>query len=162
MIPPTLLATYFDNNVKIVKMQVEGLSHADSLKQLPFRANCLNWVVGHLVSNRLTVLQLLEVETPFDPGRVARYERDSEPITADGAGVLPLDELIRLLESLQTLVTEQLAAVSNEMLDKEIIFCGTKARSISEWLFFSYFHDTYHLGQTEILRQAAGKNDKII
>ena len=24
------------------------------------------------------------------------------------------------------------------------------------------FHDTYHTGQTELLRQAAGKNDQII
>jgi uncharacterized damage-inducible protein DinB len=34
--------------------------------------------------------------------------------------------------------------------------------SIAEWLLFFYFHDTYHSGQTEILRQAAGKDDKII
>jgi len=26
----------------------------------------------------------------------------------------------------------------------------------------SYFHDSYHTGQMEILRQAAGKDDKII
>jgi hypothetical protein len=25
-----------------------------------------------------------------------------------------------------------------------------------------YFHDSYHIGQTEILRQAVGKDDKTI
>jgi hypothetical protein len=29
-------------------------------------------------------------------------------------------------------------------------------------LFFIYYHETYHVGQTELLRQLAGKNDKII
>lgn len=34
--------------------------------------------------------------------------------------------------------------------------------SVAEWLMFFYFHDTFHTGQTEILRQATGKNDKVI
>ena len=29
-------------------------------------------------------------------------------------------------------------------------------------LFFGYFHESYHVGQTELLRQLAGKNDKMI
>jgi hypothetical protein len=29
-------------------------------------------------------------------------------------------------------------------------------------LFFYYFHETYHVGQTELLRQLAGRDDKII
>lgn len=29
-------------------------------------------------------------------------------------------------------------------------------------LHWYYFHDTYHTGQTELLRQIAGKNDQII
>jgi uncharacterized damage-inducible protein DinB len=34
--------------------------------------------------------------------------------------------------------------------------------TIGEWLLFFFFHESYHTGQTEIMRQAAGKNDKII
>jgi hypothetical protein len=29
-------------------------------------------------------------------------------------------------------------------------------------VFFLYFHETYHVGQTELLRQLAGKNDQVI
>jgi hypothetical protein len=29
-------------------------------------------------------------------------------------------------------------------------------------VFFQYFHETYHVGQTELLRQLAGKNDQVI
>jgi hypothetical protein len=34
-----------ERNLGIIKAQTEGLSHADSLLQLPFRGNCLNWVL---------------------------------------------------------------------------------------------------------------------
>ena len=35
-------------------------------------------------------------------------------------------------------------------------------RSLHESLRFIYFHDTYHTGQTDLLRQVAGTEDKII
>ena len=33
---------------------------------------------------------------------------------------------------------------------------------LADFLFFLYFHDSYHTGQAEPLRQLAGKDDKII
>lgn len=33
---------------------------------------------------------------------------------------------------------------------------------VGERLFGFYFHDTYHTGQTDLLRQVAGTNDKVI
>lgn len=162
MISPTLLADYFARNVTIVKMQIAGLSQADSLIQLPFRANCLNWVVGHMVTNRLTILRLLAARPPFDPVIVSRYERESEPICEDGPGVLSLAELVNLLEQLQAQISALLADITEEELARELAFFGSRTRPIAEWLFFFYFHDTYHTGQTEFLRQAAGPDDKII
>ena len=79
-------------------MQAAGLSQADSLVQLPFRSNCLNWVLGHLVSNRRTILKLLGDEQTIDGGLIARYEYGSEPITGDGEGVLALEQLLALLD----------------------------------------------------------------
>ena len=35
-------------------------------------------------------------------------------------------------------------------------------RSLGEQLSFLSWHETYHVGQTEALRQLAGKNDKVI
>jgi len=36
--------------------------------------------------------------------------------------------------------------------------------SRSRWkrIFFLYFHETYHVGQTELFRQLAGKDEKLI
>jgi uncharacterized damage-inducible protein DinB len=34
--------------------------------------------------------------------------------------------------------------------------------TVGEQLAFLHFHEAYHTGQTEMLRQLAGKNDKVI
>jgi hypothetical protein len=163
MITTSMMINAFERNVGIIKDQVAGLSQAESLIQLPFRANCMNWVVGHVVSNRLTIFRLLGVkDIPFDAASLGHYEYDSDPIRGEEAGVLPLEQLIGMLEQSQTLLAERLQAISPEELERSLPFIGNQSMPVAEWLFFFYFHDCYHTGQTEILRQAAGKDDKII
>jgi uncharacterized damage-inducible protein DinB len=162
MISSTTLAEAFNRNMELIKMQTAGLSHADSLIQLPFRGNCMNWIVGHILTNRYNVLKLLGQEQPNQATLVARYERESAPITMDEAEVLPLDELLATLERTQAEIAGLLAMITPEELERQVAFYGRRSRPVAEWLMFFYFHDTYHTGQTEILRQATGKNDKII
>lgn len=162
MISPTKLADAFNRNFEIIKLQTAGLSHVDSLIQLPFRGNCMNWIIGHILTNRYSVLKLLGAEQPDQAALVARYERDSAPITMDESEVLPLDELIVTLEHTQGQIAGLLAKLTPEELDCQVAFYGRRSMSVAEWLMFFYFHDTYHTGQTEILRQASGMDDKII
>jgi hypothetical protein len=100
MITTTQIADAFGRNVALLQRQAAGLTQADSLLQPPFRGNCLNWVLGHLASNRDTILQTLDA-APVIGEAGSRYERDSEPITTDGADVLPLEELLQLLTPLK-------------------------------------------------------------
>lgn len=162
MLAPEQMAHAFGRNVQIVKLQTKDLSHEDSLIQLPFRANCLNWVVGHLLTNRNAVMRLLEAEPALDPERLAPYRRESEPITAESPGVIPLEESVAALEDSQERLAEILQAITAEELSREVAFFDNSSQAVSEWLFFFYFHDCYHTGQTEILRQATGVNDKVI
>jgi hypothetical protein len=32
----------------------------------------------------------------------------------------------------------------------------------ADQIMFRYFHDTYHTGQTDVIRQLSGKSDKVI
>jgi uncharacterized damage-inducible protein DinB len=43
-----------------------------------------------------------------------------------------------------------------------ILKSQTEGLTQADSLFFRYFHETYHVGQTELLRQLAGRNDKVI
>ena len=162
MISPTYLADVYGRNVMIIKMQTEGLSQEDSLLQLPFRGNCMNWVVGHIVTNRHNVLKLLDGKRPKEAERVERYTRESQPVSRADEGVLPLSELLDLLEAAQAQIAVRLAEIEISVLERQEAFFGNRSMSVAEWLMFFYFHDTYHTGQTEILRQVAGKDDKII
>ncbi|MBI5961517.1 MAG: DinB family protein [Chloroflexi bacterium] len=162
MISPQTMIDSFDRNVQIIKRQTDGLTHADSLIQLPFRANCMNWLIGHILTNRNNIMKLLNTDPTFTLERAARYARESEPITTDEAGVLPLEELIAELDRAQACLANVLAAITPEELERQVAFFGGRSMSVAEWLLFFYFHDSYHVGQTEIMRQATGKDDKVI
>ena len=43
MITATNLTEAFARNVTLIQRQADGLTQEESLRQPPFRANCLNW-----------------------------------------------------------------------------------------------------------------------
>lgn len=152
-----LIATYRRLN-GIMQSQTSDITHEESLLQPPFRANCMNWVIGHMLQSRDTMLSVLHAETQLTADEAALYRRDSEPIT-DGSKALPLERLLALYyrstEHLITLLTD----ASPEML---LSWHEATRSTILERLQSLVWHETYHIGQLEPLRQLAGKNDKII
>jgi hypothetical protein len=154
------LSDAYARNVRLIKRQADGLTHADSLLQPPVRGNCLNWILGHLAVHRDYVLAALGQERVLGEAAVARYGNGSEPILGDGEGVLPLEDLLAALDRGQERIATALAAATSEDLAREVTF--GRAMPLGEMLFFLYFHDTYHTGQTELLRQLAGKDDKVL
>lgn len=160
MISGSDLARAFERNAMILKQQTEGLSHEDSLIQLPFRANCLNWVVGHIVVSRDDVLETLgEARLMGDVG--TRYRRGSEALVEPDDRVLPLAELLDRLDQAQARIEAALTGMDEADLARQLRF-GERTTTVGHRAFFLYFHESYHVGQTELLRQAAGKNDAII
>ena len=162
MIPIEVLSAAYARNLEIIKMQSQNLSQQDSLIQLPFRGNCLNWVVGHLLANRFNIIRLLEAEDLLPGVDLSHYERESDPIQGESDGVLPLEELLGYLEETQITLSKLLEKETPESLQRSTVYRDRPERPLAEWVFFLYFHDCYHVGQTELLRQAAGTNDKII
>jgi len=156
MISADLIASYFSLNHRIIHLQIDGLTHADSLLQPPFRANCLNWVLGHILAARNNALLLLGEEPVWSDQDAAPYTTDSEPITGDGAGHR-LEKIVADLDRSQERLEAALERVSAEELAQ-----GEGERSLGERLAGLYWHEAYHTGQTEYLRQLAGKNDKVV
>jgi len=150
------LTFYYGLTYNVIHRQLNGLTQADSLLQPPFRGNCLNWVLGHIVFNRGSILTLLGEDIPWTTEESDRYMRNSEPVTNE-KDALPLERLLngleesqaRILSGLQKVSAEKLAIVSDD-------------RTVAEQIAFLQWHETYHVGQLEPLRQLAGKNDKVI
>jgi DinB superfamily len=155
------MAAAFARNVRILHMQNDGLTHADSLIQPQCRGNCLNWLLGHLLLNRNRALVVLGAAPVVAEAEVARYPTESEPVIGDDEGVLTLDALLDRLDGSQEGIAEALRGAAPADLAKEIIVRGQPA-TVGQALFSLYFHETYHTGQAELLRQLAGKNDKVI
>lgn len=150
----------FDLNLQVIHLQTEGLSHQDSLLQLPFRGNCLNWVLGHIMVGRNIALKLLGDPPLWTESQVARYRRGSDPITA-GEGAHHLEELLRDLDESQQRLAATLSEISPDALAAVVPFRGGQ-RPLGEALSGQHWHETYHVGQLELLRQLAGTDDAII
>lgn len=161
MITKGQLAEGYALNLRLIQMQTAGLSHADSLLQTPYNINCLNWVLGHIAVGRDSVLRLIGEQPFLSEFETRRYRTDSDPITSDGDDVIPLERLLEILSSGQERINSGFARLTHAELSSEIQI-GERSVPLGTRLHGFYFHDTYHTGQTDLLRQIAGTNDKII
>lgn len=160
MVTPTDLVGAFARNTRLLARHCEGVSYAESLIQPPFNHNCLNWVLGHIIANRDDMLA--HAGAPPALGQAGeRYRRGTPPVTGDEEGVLTLEELLEALARGQETIAATLAALPPEQLASERRI-GENAMTLGYLIFFYYFHDTYHTGQIDMLRQVSGKNDAIL
>ncbi|MEM9777355.1 MAG: DinB family protein [Chloroflexota bacterium] len=154
-----MIMSLFETNHWVVTRQVDGLTHEDSLLQLPFRGNCLNWVLGHILVSRQNALKLLGIDGSWTEAEMARYKFDSAPITsADDPAILTLERLMSDIEMTQQQLMDGFEEISEQQLAEK----DERERTVSERLLFLAWHEGYHVGQTEYLRQLSGKDDKII
>ena len=159
MTNPEELIQLFKSTQWVINKQTDGLTHADSMLQLPFWDNCLNWVLGHIVHYRDRALLLLDEQPSIETAEIRLYQRESEPLS-DADVAIPLSELLVALKVSQERLTTALAVVAPEHL--EIIHDEERGQTIGDRLAFIQWHETYHVGQLEILRQLAGTHDSII
>lgn len=149
----------------IIGQQLEGITHAESMITPPFRANRLNWVVGHLVEHRDWMLRAVDETTIMPAKEVEMYRRGSEEMQ-DTDEVIPLETLIAYLARSKDCLIAKLQQVSLEFLDEKpqigILMESHKDKTRFERLQGLLWHETYHVGQLEFLRQLAGKNDAIL
>ena len=161
MIEPQDMVEAFARNVQVIQAQTKGLSHAQCLLQLPFRGNCMNWVLGHMVDSRNNLLLAVGEKPILTDEESARYRHGSEPVCADGKDVIRLERMLSLLQHSQERMASALPRLTPDDLAREVRD-HRGAITLANRLFFLYYHDTYHTGQTELLRQLAGTDDKII
>ena len=143
----------------VLNANVEGISHADSLRPATDGANSLNGIVGHVVRARAHIHDLLGLEPVIDAGRLGRYKQRQPPVVSDGDGVLPFAELVAALDASQEAVMGRLAAIGDEELAAECahVLEPGKRSQVGLMLAALNFHEAYHAGQTGLLRRIVGK-----
>jgi uncharacterized damage-inducible protein DinB len=149
----------FGINYEVLKKNLDGVTHEESLIQPEGGGNCLNWVLGHIVATRDNAVRLLKQEPVWDNEIAGVYQRGSEPLR-DGSKAQPLEKILADLARSQDRLVAGLSTVSEPELgapspDKSI------AETVGELLFVLQFHEAYHAGQAGLLRRIAGHEGAI-
>ncbi|GAB5494297.1 MAG: hypothetical protein Phog2KO_45120 [Phototrophicaceae bacterium] len=152
-------------NQWLIEKQVEGLSHEQSMIAPPFRANRLNWVIGHIVEHRDWMLRALDENTLMTAKDVMLYRRGSEALQ-DDSPVMDLVSLMALMKRAKDCLISAISQANEDFLIEKpqtgILLESHKDKTRFERLQGLLWHETYHMGQLELLRQLAGTNDAIL
>ena len=125
---PTLYTNILGTSNYVIKDKTEGLTHADSMLQLPFPGNCMNWILGHLMVYRMQCLGVIDGVSEPGEDELGLYGFGSEPMT-DSDKAIPLETLLARLVDL----SEQIGAALEKMPDSPAwMRCWTKSM-VSPW-----------------------------
>jgi hypothetical protein len=149
------LAAMYTLDHQVLKMNLEGISHEESLVQPRPFGNCINWIMGHLVCQRNSILKMVGEEPIWGPEATEMYKRGAPPIT-DGAKALRFEQIMSDLDRSQELLIPALARLTEQQLA-----VSDERGTLLDKLGFLQFHEAYHAGQIGLLRRLVGKPGKI-
>ena len=135
-------------------MNAAGITHAESLVVAAPGTNCMNWMLGHIVSNRTPVLELLGVE-PLWTGAAGALYNDGGAWPDPAAVARPWESLLADFETTQERILAGLADVTADRLAAFHTPESKRPRGLQ--LHFFQFHEAYHVGQIGLMRRIVGK-----
>lgn len=143
---------------RVVRMNVEGLTHEESLIQPRPDGNCLNWIVGHLVWVYAGALPMLQQESPIAQGSMSRYARGAPPLR-DPVEARDFAELVAAWDEATRRVDAGLAGLPADALGRPAPHSPSNDpnETIRSLLATICFHQAYHAGQTGVLRRVIGR-----
>jgi hypothetical protein len=153
-----ILATQYAFNHFVLQKNLDGLSHADSLVQPQPGGNCINWVLGHILANRNSILRLLGASAILSDDQTKPYMRGAAPLATDGAGAIQLEALVEALNTSQETVATKLAQLTPEAFAKPVEGPTGGEDTVGSALAKLQFHEAYHAGQVGILRRLTGRD----
>ena len=153
-----LIAHQMTLNHFVLQRNVRDVSHEESLRRPDAGGNCINWVVGHLVSARNSALGVLDAEPVFPAERTAPYERKQSG-DLDASTAVPLEELLAAFSRAQETIVNGLKRLDPERASSPALFSPTNNpnETVGTLLAGLAFHEAYHAGQTGVLRRVLGK-----
>lgn len=132
------------SNYKVISMNINDISNEESMIFPNGEANCMNWVLGHLIYIRNAFLNVLGEEPVWDNEKFSCYNRGEIPLNRKDEFV-SFDELKSYLKSSQNKFETKLNSL--ESVHSTII---NDISGLS-------FHEIYHSGQLGYIRRMLGK-----
>jgi hypothetical protein len=151
---PRLIQSFETTHWLIDKFAAD-LTHEDSIAQPLFRANSFNWVLGHILVSRDRVLRLLDRSPILQEAETKLYDTGSVPISS--ATAVSFEKLMHSLDLSQKSITDGLTSLNPQDLEK--IYDEERNQTVGDRIAGLHWHETYHVGQLEILRQVNGERE---
>jgi hypothetical protein len=122
-----ILGLYQFHN-RIMHWFIDGVTHEESVLQLPFKHNCMNWIFGHIVTNRSHVLEVVGATHTWQEEVRKLYHQDTQPITQDTPSI-NFEKLITYMDESVTFLETALDDKSEAWLDENFTnYRGEKTR----------------------------------
>ena len=158
------LASMYEFSYLAINRNLSDLTQEDSVFIPEPSGNCINWVLGHIVSARGMMLLLTGGGTPlFSADEAAAFQRGSASMKAGDQG-MDLARLKSALEESQKKLIAALQGASDDALAADVPeqfkrppLMGTVGDALARLCY----HEGYHNGQIGILRRLAGKEGAI-
>ncbi|AZA84210.1 hypothetical protein C1637_05025 [Chryseobacterium lactis] len=132
------------SNGKVISLNIEGITHEESMIFPNGEANCMNWIFGHLIYIRNAFLNILGEESVWDMGEFSFYNRGEIALEHK-------DELINF-EELKTYFNQSQDKLEAKLNNIDYF----KPESIND-ISILCLHEIYHSGQLGYLRRILGK-----
>ncbi|MDM1557313.1 hypothetical protein PYS58_05640 [Chryseobacterium indologenes] len=139
-----LVKNQISSTIKIVTLNTEGITHEESMIFPNNEANCMNWILGHLIYIRNPLLNILGEESVWDNEKFSCYNRGE--IAWDRKDeFVNFEELKSYLQQSQDKLEAKLDTLEH--------FNAENINDISTLCL----HEIYHAGQLGYVRRVLGK-----
>ena len=135
---------------RVMHWFIDEVSHEESVLQLPFKHNCMNWILGHIVTNRSHVLEVVGAKHEWQKAVRDLYHQDTQPVTPDTSSI-QFESLAKYLDESVEILESALKEKSDTWMEENFTnYRGEKSRY--EHVTSFHWHEAFHLGQLEILK----------
>lgn len=158
------LVAGFGASQHVTMSNLGGINHEDSVSPPAEGGNCINWVAGHILASRNSILKLLGGRGFLSEEECAPYQRGSKQLQP-GDDCVPMDRLLDGLQQTGNEIIQRLQGISEEELDKEFEVPNFPVKfdepTVAAHIFLLFYHEGYHTGQLGLGRRVLGKEAAI-
>jgi len=148
------LAQSYSLTTRLINNFITGITDAAACATPLSSVNSLNWVLGHILTSRQQVARALGGEDFMPEAASVRYMTGSDPVTPESSTMIPLSTLQEFLQASQESLADALATAAPEDL-AQVIETRFGPRPVGQHVAGLHWHETFHVGQLEILREFA-------
>lgn len=141
---------------RMLHMFVDDLTPAERLHRLCPEANCVDWLVGHLILTEQRFHAVFEAKSPPLPeGFDKRFARDeTAPKQADYGDT---SGLMKLFDQQREVTIEKVCQFNNEQLIVPLLKPHPRFSTLGEAAIFCSLHLQTHAGQISMIRRSLGR-----